>query len=222
LPLERVDNVQRGDSLALGVLGVGDRVADDTLEEGLEDTTGLFVDHGRDTLDTATAGKTTDGRLGDTLDVVTQDLAVTLGATLAESLSTLSACQVVSDWELSMETKDTHGQTWWRGCRVKLVKVDWRKWSCEEKRSGWRMTDEGRRKGRGGSGQGIFVWKGGEGGEITAITPAARISQSERRIRRVIWSAGERWLASLSITRRPPTSEIRSRKVIRGSLARWY
>lgn len=93
LPLERVDNVQRGDSLALGVLGVGDRVADDTLEEGLEDTTGLFVDHGRDTLDTATAGKTTDGRLGDTLDVVTQDLAVTLGATLAESLSTLSACQ---------------------------------------------------------------------------------------------------------------------------------
>jgi hypothetical protein len=27
------------------VLGVGDSVANDTLEEGLEDTTGLFVDH---------------------------------------------------------------------------------------------------------------------------------------------------------------------------------
>lgn len=45
LSLQGVDDVQRGDSLALGVLGVGDSVTDDTLEEGLEDTTGLFVDH---------------------------------------------------------------------------------------------------------------------------------------------------------------------------------
>jgi len=45
LPLERVDDVEGGDGLALGVLGVGDGVADHTLEEGLEDTAGLFVDH---------------------------------------------------------------------------------------------------------------------------------------------------------------------------------
>ena len=45
LALERVDDVKRRDGLSLGVLGVGDGVADDTLEEGLEDTTGLFVDH---------------------------------------------------------------------------------------------------------------------------------------------------------------------------------
>jgi hypothetical protein len=45
LALERVNNVKRGDSLALGVLGVGDGVTDDTLKEGLENTTGLFVDH---------------------------------------------------------------------------------------------------------------------------------------------------------------------------------
>ena len=45
LSLEGVDNVEGGDSLALGVLSVGDGVADNTLEEGLEDTTGLFVDH---------------------------------------------------------------------------------------------------------------------------------------------------------------------------------
>lgn len=45
LPLECVDNVEGGDSLALGVLSVGDRVADDTLEEGLENTACLFVDH---------------------------------------------------------------------------------------------------------------------------------------------------------------------------------
>jgi hypothetical protein len=45
LTLQRVDDVEGGDGLALGVLGVGDGVTDDTLEEGLEDTTGLFVDH---------------------------------------------------------------------------------------------------------------------------------------------------------------------------------
>jgi hypothetical protein len=45
LALESVHDIKRGDSLALGVLGVCDGVADDGLEERLEDTTGLFVDH---------------------------------------------------------------------------------------------------------------------------------------------------------------------------------
>ena len=45
LSLESVDDIERGDCLPLGVLCVGDRVTDDTFEEGLEDTTGLFVDH---------------------------------------------------------------------------------------------------------------------------------------------------------------------------------
>jgi hypothetical protein len=90
LALESVDNVEGGDGLALGVLGVGDGVTDDTLEEGLEDTAGLLVDHGGDTLDTTTASETADSGLGDTLDVVTQDLAVTLGTALAETLATLS------------------------------------------------------------------------------------------------------------------------------------
>lgn len=45
LALEGVDDVQRGDSLALGVLGVGDSVTNDTLKEGLEDGASLLVDH---------------------------------------------------------------------------------------------------------------------------------------------------------------------------------
>ena len=45
LSLEGIDNVEGGDSLALGVLSVCDSVADDTLKEGLEDTASLFVDH---------------------------------------------------------------------------------------------------------------------------------------------------------------------------------
>jgi hypothetical protein len=84
---------QRGHGLALRVFGVGDGITDDGLEERLEDTTGLFVDHGRDTLDTTTTGETTDGGLGDTLDVVAKNLAVTLGTTLAEALATFAACE---------------------------------------------------------------------------------------------------------------------------------
>jgi len=45
LTLECVDDVEGCDGLALGVLGVGDCVTDDTFEEGLEDSAGLFVNH---------------------------------------------------------------------------------------------------------------------------------------------------------------------------------
>ena len=47
---------------------------------------------GRDTLDTASTRETTDRGLGNTLDVVTEDLAVTLGAAFAEAFATFSAC----------------------------------------------------------------------------------------------------------------------------------
>jgi len=61
------------------VLRVSDRVADDVLEEDLEHPAGLLVDQARDTLHTTTASQTTDGRLGDALDVVAEDLAVAGG-----------------------------------------------------------------------------------------------------------------------------------------------
>ena len=75
------------------MLGVGNGITNDVLEEDLEDGAGLLVDEAGDTLDTATTGETTDGGLGDTLDVVTKNLAVTLGSSLAETLSALSACE---------------------------------------------------------------------------------------------------------------------------------
>ena len=76
------------------------------LEENLENTTGLLVDETRDTLDTTTAGKTTNSGLGNTwnamsepskpplglhtLDVVTKNLAVTLSTALSKTFSTFS------------------------------------------------------------------------------------------------------------------------------------
>lgn len=95
LSLQSVDDIEGGDGLTLGVFGIGDGITNDTLEEGLQNTTGFFVDHGRNTLDTTTTRKTSDSWLGDTLDVVSQNLTMTLSATLSETLSALSACREI-------------------------------------------------------------------------------------------------------------------------------
>ena len=91
LAFQSVDDIHGGDGLALGVLGVGDGITDDVLQEDLQHTAGLFVDETRDTLDTTSASKTADGRLGDALDVVAKNFAMTLGASLSETLAALSA-----------------------------------------------------------------------------------------------------------------------------------
>jgi hypothetical protein len=95
LTLEGVDNIHGGDGLTTCVLRVGNRVTNDVLKEDLQDTTSLFVDETRDTLDTTTTSKTTNGRLGNTLDVIAKNLSVTLGTSLSESLSSLSAARHV-------------------------------------------------------------------------------------------------------------------------------
>ncbi len=95
LTFEGVDDVHGGHGLPLGMLSVGDSITDDILKEHLQDTTGLLVDQARDTLDSTTTSQTTDGRLGDTLDVITEYLPVTLGATLSESLSSFTTARHV-------------------------------------------------------------------------------------------------------------------------------
>ena len=95
LALEGVHHVHGRHGLPAGVLSVGHRVADDILQEHLEDAAGLLVDESRDTLDTATASQAADGGLGDALDVVAEYLPVALGAALAQTLTALSASRHV-------------------------------------------------------------------------------------------------------------------------------
>ena len=83
LTLQGIDNVHGSDSLTTGVFGVSDRVTNDVLKKDLEDTTGLLIDQTTDTLDTTTTRKTTDSGLGDSLDIITKDLTVTLGTSLS-------------------------------------------------------------------------------------------------------------------------------------------
>jgi histone H3 len=90
LAFQSIDDIHSGDGLALGVFGVGDGIADDVLKEDLKNTAGLLVDQAGDTLDTTTASETTDGGLGDSLDVVAQNFSVTFGASFAESFASLS------------------------------------------------------------------------------------------------------------------------------------
>ena len=89
LSLECVDNIESGDSLPLGVLGVGDGVTDNVLEESPEDLAGLFVDLVGDSLDSSTTRKAADGGLGDAHDGLLDRLLVgdALGSNLSVSFS---------------------------------------------------------------------------------------------------------------------------------------
>jgi hypothetical protein len=66
LTLEGVYNIERSDSLSLGVFSVSDGISNDAFKEDFEDTSGFFVDETGDTLDTTTTCETTDSWLGDT------------------------------------------------------------------------------------------------------------------------------------------------------------
>jgi hypothetical protein len=93
LTLESINNIHGHNSLAASVLSVSDRVADDILEEHLEDSTSLLVNETRDTLHTTTTSETADSWLGDTLNVIAENLAVTLGSSLSESFTSFSAAR---------------------------------------------------------------------------------------------------------------------------------
>ena len=96
LSLKGIDNIHSSDSLPLGVFSVGDSIPDNILKENLENTTGLLIDQTRDTLDSSTTSQPSDCGLGDTLDVVSQHLPVTLSASLSKSLSSFASSSHVA------------------------------------------------------------------------------------------------------------------------------
>ena len=97
LSLQSVDDVQSGDGLSLGVLGVGHGVSDDVLEELSQNNSGLVVDERADSLDTTSSGESSDGWLGDSKDGLLDSLGrVSLGSLFAGDLSELSSFTSVS------------------------------------------------------------------------------------------------------------------------------
>ena len=70
---------------------VGDRVPDNVLQEDLQHSPGLLVNETRNPLHTTATGQTSDSWFGDALDVVPQNLPVSLGASFAKALAALSS-----------------------------------------------------------------------------------------------------------------------------------
>ena len=114
LPFQSIDHIHGSDSLPLGMLRVGDSITDDILKEDLEDTTGLLIDEARDTLDSSTTSQTPDCWLCDALDVVSQHLAMTLGASLSKSLSSFATSGHVA----GLSVNDAFALVWCRIYRV--------------------------------------------------------------------------------------------------------
>ncbi len=103
LSLEGVDDVEGGDGLPLGVLGVCDCIPDDVFQENLENSTGFFVDQSRDTFHTASSSQSSDSGFGDTLDVITKNFSVTLGAAFSKSFTSFTTSRHLNLRKLDSE-----------------------------------------------------------------------------------------------------------------------
>ncbi len=91
LSLQSIHDIQSSDSLASSMLGVGDSVLNNRLQERLENSSCFLIDEGRDSLDTASTSQSSNGWLSDSLDVVSQDLSVSFRTALSQTLSSFSA-----------------------------------------------------------------------------------------------------------------------------------
>merc|ERR1719150_1867679 len=87
---ESIDNVHGSDSLPLSVLGVGDSISDDVLQEHLQDAPRLLIDETTNPLDSASSSQSSDRWLGDALNVIPQDFTMPLGASLPQALSSFA------------------------------------------------------------------------------------------------------------------------------------
>ena len=89
LALERVDHVHGGDSLALGVLCVGNCILGHIIKEHLQHPAGLLVE-ARDALDSSTPSQAANSGLNDAVNIVSKNFTVTLGAPLPKPFPPLT------------------------------------------------------------------------------------------------------------------------------------
>jgi len=83
LTLEGTNNVHGSDSLTTSVVSVGSSILHHGGDEDTENTTDFLIHETGDTLNTSSSGETADGGLGNTIDGVTEHLAMSLGTTLS-------------------------------------------------------------------------------------------------------------------------------------------
>ncbi len=105
LTFQSVDHVHSSDGLPLGVLAVGDCVADDVFQENFQHTASLFVDQPGDSLHSTSTSQSADGGLGDALDIVAEHLSVTLGTSLSQSFASFTTSRHASSLLLHTKMK---------------------------------------------------------------------------------------------------------------------
>ncbi|KAJ7977102.1 Histone H4, partial [Quillaja saponaria] len=86
LPLKGIHNIHSSDGLPPCMLSVGDSITDNILQEDLEDTTSLFIDETTNSLNATSSRQTTNCRLCNALNVITEHLPVPLGSSLSQTL----------------------------------------------------------------------------------------------------------------------------------------
>lgn len=86
LSFQSIKNVIGSNSLPLCIFSISCSIPNQVLKKDPEHATGLFVDETRYSFHATSTSKTTDGRFGDALDVVTKD-SVALGSGLSEAFA---------------------------------------------------------------------------------------------------------------------------------------
>ncbi|KAJ7980885.1 Histone H4, partial [Quillaja saponaria] len=88
LPLQRINHIHGSHRLPSSVLSVSHCITNHILQEDLQNPSSLLVDQSTDPLHTTSTSQTANCRLGDSLNVIPQDLPVTLGTSFTQTLTT--------------------------------------------------------------------------------------------------------------------------------------
>ena len=84
------------------MLSVSNRVPDNILKEDFKHATSFLVDEATDSLHATPSSKATDSRLGDALDVITEDLAMPLGAAFTKTFASFATARHGWRWVLAL------------------------------------------------------------------------------------------------------------------------
>merc|ERR1712156_1165487 len=91
LSLQCIDDIHCCNCLPLGMFGVGNCITDYIFQEDFQNSSGFFVNKSRDSLHSSSACQSTDSWFGDTLDVISQHLAMTFCSSFSQSLSSFAS-----------------------------------------------------------------------------------------------------------------------------------
>ncbi|KAG6540107.1 hypothetical protein Mapa_018562 [Marchantia paleacea] len=100
LSLQGVHHIHSSDSLSPRVLGVSHGISDHVLQKDLQNSASLFINQPADTLHSSSSSQTPDGGLRNPLNVISEHLPVSLGASFAQTFTSLPASRHVYELQV--------------------------------------------------------------------------------------------------------------------------